>query len=243
MNVGGGVAPSVLHTLEFPAALERVAAHAVSALGADRIQDRTPGTDPETIRAALAQVAELAARVISDDSIRAEPVSDIGPTLDLLAVPGSALEGLALSQVGGALAAARLVGTELARLATDAPRVAALRVPPLPKELEVGLQEALDADGTVRDGASRGLARARQAVRETRQRLVAKARGAPIGPRRAGAGAGCRGYCPRRPLRCAGAQHRAQSCRRNHTRRVCDGSNGVRGAAGGGAAWQRAARA
>src|SRR6185295_537259 len=157
-----------------PAALERVAAHAVSALGAARIGARTPGTDPETIRAALAQVAELAARVISDDSIRAEPVSDIGPTLDLLAVPGSALEGLALSQVGGALAAARLVGAELARLATDAPRVATLRVAPLPKELETSLQQALDADGTVRDGASRGLARARQAVRDTRQRLVAK---------------------------------------------------------------------
>jgi DNA mismatch repair protein MutS2 len=174
MSVAGGVTPSVLQTLEFPAALERVSAHAVSSLGAARIRCRTPATDPDTIRGALAQVAELAARVLSDDSIRAEPVSDIGLALELLAVPGSALEGLALSQIGGALAAARLVGTELARLAPDAPRVATLRVPPLPKELETRLHEALDADGTVRDGASRGLARARQAVRETRQRLVAK---------------------------------------------------------------------
>ena len=174
MSVGGGVAPSVLDTLEFPAALERVAAHAVSPLGAARIRSRTPATEPDTVRAGLAQVAELSARVLADDSIRAEPVPDIGPTLDLLAVPGSALEGLALSQVGGALVAARLVAAELARLAPDAPRVAALRVPPLPKELEARLQEALDPDGTVRDGASRGLARARQAIRETRQRLVAK---------------------------------------------------------------------
>jgi DNA mismatch repair protein MutS2 len=164
----------VLDTLEFPAALERVAAHAVSPLGAARVRARTPATQPDTVRAALAQVAELAARVLSDESIRAEPVTDIGPALELLTVPGSALEGLALSQVGHALAAARVVGAELARLAPAAPRVAALRVPPLPKELETRLQEALDADGTVRDGASRGLARARQAVRETRQRLVAK---------------------------------------------------------------------
>ena len=174
MSLGGGVAPSVLETLEFPAALERVAAHAVSPLGAARVRARTPATEHATIRAALAQTAELAARILADDSIRAEPVPDIGPALELLAVPGSALEGLALAGIGVALAAARLVATELGRLATDAPRTAALRVSLPPKELEVRLAEALDADGAVRDGASRDLARARQAVRETRQRLVAR---------------------------------------------------------------------
>jgi DNA mismatch repair protein MutS2 len=174
MSVAGGVAPSVLDTLEFSAALERVAAHAVCALGAARIRDRTPATELDSIRAALAQVTELAARILADDSIRAESVSDIGPALELLAVPGSALEGPALSQVGRALGAARWVAAELSRLAPGAPRVATLRVPPLPKELETRLQEALDPDGTVRDGASRELARVRHAVRETRQRLVAK---------------------------------------------------------------------
>ena len=34
MSAGGGVAPSVLETLEFPAALARVAAHAAGPLGA-----------------------------------------------------------------------------------------------------------------------------------------------------------------------------------------------------------------
>ncbi|PYO63831.1 MAG: hypothetical protein DMD28_00895 [Gemmatimonadetes bacterium] len=174
MSVGGGVTPSVLDTLEFPAALERVAAHAVSPLGAARVRARTAATDPATIQAALAQVAELAARILVDDAIRAEPIPDIGPALELLAVPGSALEGLALAGIGRALAAARLVAAELGRLAADAPRTAALRVSLPPKELEARLAEALDADGTVREGASRDLARARQAVRETRQRLVAK---------------------------------------------------------------------
>ena len=108
MSLGGGVAPSVLETLEFPAALERVAAHVVSPLGAARVRRRTPGADRDTIRAALAQTAELAARILADDSIRAEPVPDIGPALELLAVQGSALEGSALAGIGRALAAARL---------------------------------------------------------------------------------------------------------------------------------------
>jgi len=172
MTVGGGVAPSVLETLEFPAALERVAAHAAGPLGAARVTRRSPATDPDAIRAALAQVAELAALLLTDDAIRAEPVPDITAALELLGVPGSALEGAALARLGGALAAARIVAGDLARLAAEAPRTAALRVAPPPKELEQRLAVSLDADGQVQDGASRTLARARRAVREARARLV-----------------------------------------------------------------------
>jgi DNA mismatch repair protein MutS2 len=174
MSVGGGVAPSVLETLEFPAALERVAAHAAGPLGAARVTHRSPATDPAVIRAALAQVAELAALLITDDAIRAEPVPDVAAALDLLGVPGSVLEGAALAQLGRALAAARVVAAELARLAADAPRTAALRVDPPPKEFEQRLGVSLDADGQVQDAASRALARARRAVREARARLVQK---------------------------------------------------------------------
>ena len=174
MTVGGGVAPSVLETLEFPAALERVAAHAAGPLGAARVTRRSPATDPDAIRAALAQVAELAALLLTDDAIRAEPVPDITAALELLGVPGSALEGAALARLGGALAAARIVAGDLARLAADAPRTAALRVDPPPNELAQRLAVSLDADGQVQDGASRALARARRAVREARARLVHK---------------------------------------------------------------------
>src|SRR5207249_765543 len=93
MTGGGGVAPSVLETLEFPAALERVAAHAAGPLGAARVTRRSPATDPDAIRAALGQVAELAALLLTDDAIRAEPVPDITAALELLGVPGSAREG------------------------------------------------------------------------------------------------------------------------------------------------------
>jgi len=174
MTVGGGVAPSVLETLEFPAALERVAAHAAGPLGAARVTRRSPATDPDAIRAALAQVAELAALLLTDDAIRAEPVPNIAAALELLGVPGSALEGAALAELGRALTAARAVAGDLARLANEAPRTAALRVEPPPKELEQRLAVSLDGGGQVQDGASRTLARARRAVREARARLVQK---------------------------------------------------------------------
>jgi len=164
----------VLETLEFPAALERVAAHAAGPLGAARVLGRFPAADPDAIRAALAQVAELAALLLTDDATRAEPVPDVGAAVDLLGVPGSALEGPALAELKGALAAARVVAADLARLAADAPRTAALRVDPPAKELEQRLAVSLDAEGQVLDGASRVLARARRAVREARARLVQK---------------------------------------------------------------------
>ena len=151
-----------------------MAAHAAGPLGAARVQSRTPATDAATIRAALAQVAELAALLLHDESIRAEPVADIGPTLELLAVPGSALEGLALSDLTVALAAARVTAGDLKRLSGGAPRTAALRVDPPPKELEVRLGKSIGPDGAVLDGASKDLAQARAQVREARQRLVKK---------------------------------------------------------------------
>jgi len=164
----------VLETLEFPAALARVAAHASGPLGAARVMSRTPATDRDTIRAALAQVAELAALLLTEEGIRAEPVADITATLDLLSVPGSALEGPALADLTVALAAGRVTAADLKRIAAAAPRTAALRVEPPPKELETRLGQAIGPDGAVLDGASRDLARARAHVREARQRLVKK---------------------------------------------------------------------
>ena len=172
MSTAREVASAVLETLEFPAALERVAAHAAGLLGAARVRSRTPVADMEAIRAALAQVAELAALLLRDDSIRAEPVPDIGPALELLAVPGSALDGAALVGLGRALVGARIVAADLGRLAPHAPRTAALRVAVPARDLETRLAHSLDPEGQVLDGASRGVARARRAVREARHRLV-----------------------------------------------------------------------
>ena len=149
-----------------------MAQHAAGALGAARVTARLPSTDATHIRAALAQVAELAALLITDETIRAEPVPDIQATLALLAVPGSALEAPAFAELTVALAAMRVVASDLKRLAESAPRTATLRADPPPRELETKLVQSIAPDGTVLDSASRDLARARQHVREARKRVV-----------------------------------------------------------------------
>ncbi|HWC73006.1 MAG TPA: hypothetical protein VG454_03640, partial [Gemmatimonadales bacterium] len=151
-----------------------MAEHAAGPLGAARIAARRPTTDANEIRESLAQVAELAALLITDDSIRAEPVPDIAPTLELLAVPGSALEAPAFAELTVALAAMRVVAADLKRLHTthDARRTASLRVDPPAKELETTLARSISPDGQVLDSASKDLARARAHVREARKRVM-----------------------------------------------------------------------
>ena len=151
-----------------------MALHAAGPLGAARVAGRLPDTDPDSIRAALAQVAELAALLITDETIRAEPVPDIAETLELLAVQGSALDALPLADLTVALASMRVVAADLKRLETthDARRTASLRVDPPSKELETTLARSISPDGQVLDGASKDLARARQRVREARKHVM-----------------------------------------------------------------------
>ena len=151
-----------------------MAQHAAGPLGAARIAARRPDTDATQIRESLAQVAELAALLITDDSIRAEPVPDIAQTLELLDVPGSALEALPLAQLMVALTAMRVTAADLKRIDTThhAPRTVLIRVDPPPKELETKLGSSISPSGEVLDSASKDLARARQHVREARKRVM-----------------------------------------------------------------------
>ncbi len=153
-----------------------MAAHAAGPLGAARIAARLPDTAAASIREALAQVAELAALLITDDAIRAEPVPDITTSLELLAVPGSALEAAACAEVTVALAAMRVTAADLKRIDTThhAPRTVLLRVDPPPKDLETRLVQSISPDGHVLDSASKDLARARQRVRDARKHVMDK---------------------------------------------------------------------
>src|SRR5438477_12473560 len=111
------IAPSQA-PLDSPQALARVAAPAAGPMCAARTTARLPDTDAVSIRDALAQVAELAALLITDETIQAEPVPDIAQSLELLDVPGSVLEALQLSELAVALAAMRVVAADLKRLGT-----------------------------------------------------------------------------------------------------------------------------
>ena len=172
-----GFSESALAAIEFPAALELVADHAVSALGAQRVRALRPRTDAWLVGHELERVGQFIARREAGDDLRAEPFPDVSASLARLRLEGSVLEGRELADLGVLLAAARAVHGRVSRVARLAPLVAALGSEPPPRALEDALTTSLEPDGIVKDAASRDLARARREVREAREELVRRLSG------------------------------------------------------------------
>lgn len=171
-TVSGPASGDVLDQLEFPRALAEVANRAVGPLGSASVRGRLPSTDLQTIRGALAAVAELQGLLAAGDSFRPEPIEDVNALLDELRPEGTVVDGLALMELGRAFEAMRLVRAELGRIEERAPLTAALAVDIPPPRLGRDLLQTFEADGRVRDGADAAVDRARRNVRDTRARLI-----------------------------------------------------------------------
>ena len=172
-----GFPESALAAIEFPAALDLVAQHALTPIGADRVRALRPQTDPWLVAHELERVGQHVERLEAGDDVAAEPFPDAATALGRLRLEGSVLEGLELSRCGILLAAARTVRARLAKVERTAPLVAALAVEPPPRQLEDAVLAALEPDGLVKDAASRDLAQARREVREARDDLVRRLSG------------------------------------------------------------------
>jgi DNA mismatch repair protein MutS2 len=172
-----GFSESALAAIEFPAALDLVALHAISTLGAARVRALRPQTDAWLVGHELERVGQYLARRDAGDDVRPEAFPDIAGALARLRLEGSVLEGRELADVGAALVAARAVYGRVSRVSRLAPLVAALGVEPPARQLEEALGTALEPDGLVKDAASRDLAQARREVREVREELVKRLAG------------------------------------------------------------------
>jgi DNA mismatch repair protein MutS2 len=169
--------PSVLEAgwgsaLEFDSVLELVAGAANGPLGAASVRARRPVTDLDWIREELTRVEELARLQRGGKGLVAEAVPELARSLARLRIAGAVLDGSELLAFRQTLTAGRLVAAELRRVSRDAPHSALLECPPPDKSMERRLEQALDDDGGVRDGASPALAAARSEIRIARERLV-----------------------------------------------------------------------
>lgn len=161
-----------LDALEFVAVLDDVAARAAGTLAQAAIRALRPVTDGAWIRDELGRVEELARLTRSSAGVVAEPVPELAAPLARLRIAGSVLDGAELLAIRRTLTAARLVTAELRRVAAEAPRIAALELPPPNKVFERRLELAIDDDGSVLDTASPALGAARSEIRTARERLV-----------------------------------------------------------------------
>ena len=167
-------AEPALAAIEFHAALESVADHAVTPLGAAWVRALRPSADAFWVDGELGLVAEVVRRFEAKDDLRPDAFPDVAVSLERLRLEGSVLDGEELVALGRMLSVSRFAFGRVNRASREAPRLVALSAPPLPRELEDRLEAALEPDGSVKDGASPALARARREVRDAREKLVAR---------------------------------------------------------------------
>ena len=161
-----------LDTVELAAVLGLVAQHAAGELAGARLRARGPVTDPGWLRTELARVGAVAALVRRGDALVAEPVPDVTRALARIRIDGSVLDGIELARIRRVISAARVVREDLVRVKETAPLAQALVADLPPRTAEKRLEQSLDEDGNVLDGASPALAAARKEVHAARQRLV-----------------------------------------------------------------------
>jgi DNA mismatch repair protein MutS2 len=159
--------------LELPAALELVAGHATSDLGAASVRALVPSADPERVAAELERVDAAIAFVVRTDGWAVPRIPDLRGELRRLAKPGSVWDGRTLLEAGRLIRSSAAAREAVARHREDVVPLAYLLDRLLDRtELADRVDAAVDETGDVRDGASPALNRIRRELRSLRSTIV-----------------------------------------------------------------------
>jgi DNA mismatch repair protein MutS2 len=162
-----------LHVLQYAEALNLVAGHASSPLGAEAVRALQPMDSAEAVRAELLRVDQMSAFLFRAQDWQMPLLPDARSALRRLAVTGSVLDGAELRDLAlvmrGSVATRRAVlqhREDYPLLAEIAQQLVRL------EDEERAILAAIDDAGDVRDAASRELARLRREIRGARSRIV-----------------------------------------------------------------------
>lgn len=162
-----------LTVLQFPEALELVAGHASSPLGAEAVRSLEPTDALAWIEPELDRVDQMVAFLLRNHEWVVPALPDVRRALRRLALEGSVWEGAELRDAAILIRSARATRRAVLRWAKDYPRLAevAERLAKLEHEA-AAIRQAIDGEGLVRDDASKELARLRRELRGARARIV-----------------------------------------------------------------------
>jgi DNA mismatch repair protein MutS2 len=162
-----------LQVLEYREALELVASHATSALGASAVRALRPQAQRGWIEPELRRVEEMTALLTREGGWAMPAIPDLGEPLARLRVEGSVWDAPTLHDAAVLLASSRTVREAIRPhheryplLSAEAEALVALPA------LESAISRAIDDDAQVRDDASPELARLRREIRALRGRIV-----------------------------------------------------------------------
>lgn len=164
-----------LDVLEYADALDLVARHASSTLGASAVRSLAPSALAEAADRELCRVQQLADFLEEVQDWAAPPIPDLRGPLRRLDLDGSVLDGSDLWNTAELIRSGRFVREILLKSPDDYPLLAQLvaGLEKLDREEKL-LRRAVDESGDLRDQASGELARIRRAIRGERNRIVAR---------------------------------------------------------------------
>ncbi|HYJ80036.1 MAG TPA: endonuclease MutS2 [Longimicrobiaceae bacterium] len=165
--------PHALNVLEYRDALDVVARHASSPLGAQAVRELEPSADLGWIEPELARVEEMRTFLGADTGWSLPAIPDVREALRRLRVEGSVLDAGELRGAATLLASSRSARRALGGEGERFPLLALLAGGLLAAEKEeAAINRAVDEAGAVRDDASPALARLRREIRGARAKLV-----------------------------------------------------------------------
>lgn len=165
-----------LSVIEFATALDVVAGHAGSALGAERVRELTPRADRGWVVREHARVTAM--RSLADSELRWHPqaVPDVRQSLSRLRVEGAGLDAGHLLGVRNLLRSSRLTAESFRHEKISPMAVAMFRSEidglVIARVEEKAIDSAIDDDANIRDEASPALRRIRRELRGAQGELV-----------------------------------------------------------------------
>jgi DNA mismatch repair protein MutS2 len=164
-----------LVVLQYPEALDLVAKHAASSLGADAVRALEPSDTLGWINEELRGVDQMLAFLLRSEDWGVPTIPDLRIPLRRLAIEGSVWEGTWLRDAGVLLASARETRRAIGQHGADYPILKAHteNLAQMERE-EESIRRAIDSSGGVRDDASRELSKVRREIRGARSRIVEK---------------------------------------------------------------------
>ena len=161
-----------LERLEFAKVLDRIAAGAMLALGAEAARALRPTTDLEPIRTRSGRIAEGVGVFETGHDFSVERFDDPAALLDRAGIDGAALAPVELQTVAAILRNARDLQLTFKRVGEAAPSLVKLSYDLAPEPgLLAAIEKAIDPDGRVADDASPDLRRIRHEIGALQDRI------------------------------------------------------------------------
>jgi DNA mismatch repair protein MutS2 len=157
--------PSLYSKLEFDRIRERLKAYVASDLGKQRVEEIVPFTDLQRLQQELNHVSECKLLLEADDPCPLDGIKDVRSAIHKAGIEDNSISAPELRDILDTLRASRLIKQFLTKREARYPGISHIATGiHVDRLVEYNIEQAIDENGTVRDGATKELREIRRAI-------------------------------------------------------------------------------